>query len=159
MRRVHRSAQVHDLDIDDATLWVDQLVEKLAKTGMVDDKTYAEGRTRALFRRGVSPRSIAQRLTQKGIEDELVQKSIAVLYENTPDPNLLAAIKFAKRRRLGPYRTRGDSDDRSQKDLASLARAGFDYQTAHKIISAGSNEELDDLADELSERFNPKNGS
>ena len=146
MRRVHRSAYVHEMDIGEASAWVDQLVDQLAESGMVNDETYAEGRMRALFRRGLPPKAIAQQLRGKGIEAELIETTMAKLYEDATDPNLLAAIKFAKRRRLGPYRKQNDRNDRAEKDLAALARAGFDYGTARTVISAGSEQDLDELA-------------
>lgn len=151
MRRVHRSALVHeDLDTDEAARWVDQLVEQLAKSGMIDDEIYAEGQMKALFRRGISPRVIAQRLAQKGIDAELVQKTISKLNANSANPKMSAAIKFAKRRRFGPYQTRGDRNERTDKDMAAFARAGFDYETARKVLSSNTIDELEDLAAELS---------
>ena len=145
-RRVMRSAQFHDdLDTQAASEWIESLVEQLAKSGMVDDRTYAEGRMRALFRCGVSPKGIAQRLNQKGVDATLIQEVIAELYRETSDPNLMAAIKLVKRRRLGPYRLPEKREERRDKDLAAVARAGFDFQTARKVIYAQSTEELDEM--------------
>ncbi len=146
MRRVHRSAQFHPLDLHQAAQWVDAVVAKLAATGMLDDQSYAEGRVRALFRRGVSPLAIAQRLREKGVGDEVINRSLKNLDQETSDPNLLAAIKFAKRRRLGPYQKPPNRADRKTKDLAALARAGFDYQTAKRVITAPSIDEIESLA-------------
>ncbi|MDE0993182.1 MAG: regulatory protein RecX [Rhodospirillales bacterium] len=145
-RRVMRSAQFHvDLDTEEASQWIESLVEQLAQTGLVDDRTYAEGRVRALFRRGVSPNGISQRLNQKGVDAALIQEVIAELYRETSDPNLMAAIKLVKRRRLGPYRLPEKREERRDKDLAAVARAGFDFQTARKVIYAQSTEELDEM--------------
>ena len=144
-RRVMRSAQFHEIDSEEAARWIETLVENLAKSGMVDDRTYAEGRMRALFRRGVSPKGISQRLNQKGVDAALIQEVIAELYTETSDPNLLAAIKLVKRRRLGPYRLPEKREERRDKDLAAVARAGFDFQTARKVIYAQSTEELEEM--------------
>jgi len=54
----------------------------------------------------------------------------------------------ARRRRLGPYRMPEVRAERRDKDLAALARAGFDYDTARRVIEA---ETLDDLDRLLSE--------
>ncbi len=150
MRRVHRAAQFHEMDISESEIWVDQLVQRLVHTGVVDDQAYAEGRMRALFRRGASPRTIAQRLKEKGVDDDLIEQTLSTLRDETSDPNLLAAIKLAKRRRLGPYQTEQRRADRKDKDLAALARAGFDYQTALKVIDAPSVEDIEQMAYELS---------
>lgn len=147
MRRVHKSAQVHELDMDEATGWVDQLVDQLAASGMVDDRTYAEGKMRSLYRRGASPNKISQTLRHKGVSAEIIEETLAILYESAVDPTLVAAIRLAKRRRLGPYCQRGSRQERAQKDLASLARAGFDYQTAHKVIFADTIDQLEEWVD------------
>lgn len=147
MRRVLRSAQIHEIDMDEASGWVDALVEQLASSGMVNDLTYAEGRMRALFRRGVSPNGIRQRLQQKGVEGDAIEQVMNTLYAANYDPNLKAAIKLAKRRRLGPYRLAEKRQERQDKDLAALARAGFDYQTAQKVIRAETTDDLDDMLD------------
>jgi regulatory protein len=146
MRRVYRSAQIHDIDMEEASGWVEKLADQLAKSGVVDDQVYAEGRTRALFRRGVSPRGIAQRLQEKGVAEDIIEQVIRQLHEQTDDPKLLAAIRLAKRRRLGPFRDRDSRGPRFDKDLAALARAGFDYQTAHRVLSAASVDELQEIA-------------
>jgi len=145
MRRVQRAAHVHETDMDQATQWIEALVASLARSGMVDDKLYAEGRTRALFRRGVPPNGIAQRLRQKGVEPDLIESVLSDLYEETVNPTLLAAIKLAKRRRLGPYRSPDIRAERQDKDLAAIARAGFDYETARKVVFAESASALEDL--------------
>ena len=130
--------------VDFASVWVEILVEQLAKSGVVDDQNYAEGRMRALFKRGVSPKSIFHRLKQKGVNSDLVQQVIATLYTEFPDPNLSAAKKLVKRRRLGPYRQPSTREDRQYKDLAAVARAGFDFQTARKVIYAETIEKLEE---------------
>lgn len=145
MRRVIRSAQFHDLDSEEASGWVDRLVEQLAASGLVDDRLYAEGRMRALFRRGVSPKGISQRLQHKGVDSDLVEQVLSELYMDSADPNLEAAIKLARRRRLGPYRQPEKREERRDKDLAAVARAGFDYQTARKVIYAETVSDLEDL--------------
>jgi len=149
MRRVYRAAQFHETDISEAEIWVDTLVDSLAKSGAVDDRLYAEGRMRALFRRGTSPRTIANRLREKGVADELIEQTLSVLKQESADPNFLAAVKLAKRRRLGPYQPIERREDRKTKDLSALARAGFDYQTANKVIFADSVDELEAMLEDL----------
>lgn len=149
MRRVLRAAQTHETDMDQAAQWIDALVDNLARSGMVDDKLYAEGRTRALFRRGVPPNGIAQRLRQKGVDADLIEVALSELYVETANPTLLAAVKLAKRRRLGPYRAPDKRVERQDKDLAAIARAGFDYETARKVILAESVHALEDLTSDI----------
>ena len=58
---------------------------------------------------------------------------------------MAAAFKLARKRRLGPFRE-PDSDaraERREKDLATLARAGFSFDVAQQVIDAPSVEELE----------------
>ena len=49
---------------------------------------------------------------------------------------MAAALAFARRRRLGPFRTTASRAEHREKDLAKLARQGFAYETARRIIDA-----------------------
>ena len=55
-----------------------------------------------------------------------------------------AAAALARRRRLGPFRPAKDRKDRRARDLAAMARAGFDYDLAKKVIDAASPDALDE---------------
>ena len=68
--------------------------------------------------------------------------------EQVADPDLAAAIRYAKRRRLGPFqRDEIRRVERRQKDLASLARQGFSYGIAKRVIYAESPIELETECD------------
>ena len=40
------------------------------------------------------------------------------------------------RRRLGPFRAAPERQERRERDLAALARAGFGYDVARRVIGA-----------------------
>ena len=143
-RRVMRSARFHEVSIREASIWIEALVEQLVRSGVVDDHTYAEGRMWTLFRRGVSPKRISQQLIQKGVNPEIIQEVIVKLHSETSNPNLSAAKKLVKRRRLGLYRQPSKRAEQQGKDLAAVARAGFDFQTARRVIFAETIEELEE---------------
>lgn len=144
MRRVDRSAYHHDTDRDEGAAAVDDLVERYRKSGLLDDHAYAEGRTTALLRRGVAPRTVRQRLREKGVDPDAIDAALRSAAEDNPDIDLAAAIRLARRRRLGPYRLGNDRLERRDKDLAALARAGFAYDTALAVIDAETPEALED---------------
>ncbi len=58
-----------------------------------------------------------------------------------PDP--AAALACARRRRLGPYRPPTERKPKREKDLASLARAGFAYDIARRVVEAETAEDLE----------------
>lgn len=136
MRRVEKSARAHDTDRDEGAAFVEDIIARFRRSGLLDDRVYAEGRTLSLHRRGISTRGIRARLAAKGVGAEDIGAALAVLRDQTADPDLAAAIAYARRRRIGPYRTRGDREEMRERDLAALARQGFGYDIARRVIEA-----------------------
>jgi regulatory protein len=143
MRRVEKSARAHDTDRAEGAEFVENIVTRFRRSGLLDDRVYAEGRTLSLHRRGVSTRGIRARLAAKGVGADDINAALAVLRDQTADPDLAAAIAYARRRRIGPYRTRGDRDELKERDLAALARQGFGYDIARRVIGARDIGELE----------------
>ena len=54
--------------------------------------------------------------------------------EDGEDPELPAAVTMAKRRRLGPFAVKPPNGEQREKHLAALARAGFSYDVAQRVI-------------------------
>src|SRR5919202_6639672 len=100
MRKVERSCRHHGEDPADYAGLVAEVVQRCAGAGLVDDRRYAEGRVASLRRRGGSARAIAARLGAKGVARDLIQ---AALTADGTDERA-AALAFARRRRLGPWR-------------------------------------------------------
>lgn len=142
-RRVRRSADVHDLDEAEAARWIDAVIGKLASSGLLDDRRFAEGRARSLAQRGYGRRRIAQALAQKGVDRDTADAAVATL-DDEGISERDAAAAFAHRRRLGPFRTAADRAERRDRDLAAMARAGFDLDTARRIVDAADAESLEE---------------
>ncbi|MEK9755180.1 MAG: hypothetical protein VW338_18470, partial [Rhodospirillaceae bacterium] len=53
LRRVQRSAHFHGTDAAEASGWVDAVIEKMQAKGFLNDRLFAEGRTRTLLAQGV----------------------------------------------------------------------------------------------------------
>ncbi len=104
---------------------VDAVVAQCQEYGYVNDAAYAEGKVAAGSRRGLSRRRLGQSLAAKGIEDDLVQAAI----EEVDDAK--AAVIYAKRRRLGPWRTK-EVENARMKDVAAMARGGFSSDIAFR---------------------------
>jgi regulatory protein len=142
MRRVERSARVHGTDRAEGAALVAAIVARFERSGLLDDRVYAEGRAAALFRRGTAPRAIRAALRAKGVAGETIEAALGTLGAGA-DAELSAALALARRRRLGPYRPAGARGARRDKDLAALARAGFGYDVARRVIDAGDAAELE----------------
>ena len=142
-RKIERSARAHDIDRTEAAGWVEALIERYVRSGLLDDRAYAEARTASLRRQGRSVRAIANRLTQKGVGRETIEEALAPT--RTEQDELDAAAKLARRRRIGPFRPETERRENRERDLATLGRAGFAFEIARKVICAESSEALDAL--------------
>ncbi|MDF1747460.1 MAG: RecX family transcriptional regulator [Alphaproteobacteria bacterium] len=147
MRRVQRSAQLHDTDSQAGAEAVDALILRYQSSGLLDDTAYAVGRSVSLHRQGKSTRAIQQTLSVKGVDGDTVGAALEALKEEVgPDLDLRAAVQYARRRRLGPWRREGREDVR-EKDLAALGRQGFGYDIARHVIEAETPGQLEEELD------------
>jgi len=117
---------------------IDALVARYRETGLVNDASYAAGRARRGVTQGRSLRRIAAGLAAKGVGAANAAAAIASLRDEATDPELAAAIAFARRRHLGPFRR----DPRPREpaalhraELAAFARAGFTRRTADSVLA------------------------
>ena len=137
MRKVDRSARFHGTIAEEGKALVEDMIGRFMASGLLDDAAYAKSRAGSLHRRGNSARVIRGKLRQKGVDDDDIAAALDALgddLEDGEDPELAAAVTFAKRRHLGPYFNGKVSDDTREKHLAALARAGFSYDIARRII-------------------------
>ncbi|MBV9828242.1 MAG: RecX family transcriptional regulator [Alphaproteobacteria bacterium] len=133
-RRVWRRAgRDSDASRDIAPL-IDALVARYRAAGLLDDEAYAAARARSGLGRGHSPRRIAAGLAAKGVASGDITSALDALRESVPQPELAAALAFARRRRLGPYRTRPVTQG-DQRELAAFARGGFSRSTAQAVLA------------------------
>ena len=135
MRRVDRSLKAHGGERAEALGWVDALIARLTRNGLVNDEAYAEMKAHALRGSGRSARMISQKLRMKGVAADVVAKKLADATAELSEEE--AARIWARKKRLGPFRTqtKGREENR-QRDLAALARAGFSFAIAKKIIDS-----------------------
>jgi len=154
--KIRLSVAEHGTDPDEAVAWMNSVLSACEKAGFINDNAYAKGRARSLLRRGKALRVIAADLSSRGIASDQVDAALAELkaeaddaaYEEVrgTDPNIAAAAAYARRRRLGPWRRPDIREEKRDKDMAALARQGFGYDTATRII----NSEIEELEDLLS---------
>lgn len=141
-RRIQRAAAEHETDPAAAQEWVDAVIARLTRAGLLDDAAFAANRARTLFERGLPPRMIRMKLAEKGVGDAECDAALAAIGLDHDDPDMAAAIRFARRRRLGPFARDGAGRTRD-KELAAMARAGFGYRTASRVLEA-AREALED---------------
>jgi regulatory protein len=106
------------------------IAQSLVAAGAVNDAAFAESRARRLARSGHSRRAIAAHLAAKGIESET---ATAALPEGE-EAELLAALAFCRRRRIGPFARVVPDAAARMKALAALARGGFAQSVARRAL-------------------------
>jgi regulatory protein len=144
VRRIDRSIAYHGGDREQALEELERLVVRLSEAGYLDDVRYARARAEDLHRRGTSMRAIRAKLRQKGLSSDEIEGALGHLSEESEDPDLVAAVAYARRRRLGPFRLEEVPDKaRRRREFGALARAGFPAGLARRIIDAKSIDELE----------------
>ncbi|MEX1306446.1 MAG: RecX family transcriptional regulator [Rhodovibrionaceae bacterium] len=142
-QKVQRSAQVHGTDPQAGQEAIAALLERFQRSGLLDDRVYARGRCQSLLRQGLSLRGIRSRLRAKGVAEEIVEEVLEELEEDRGGLDLKAAVAYARKRRIGPYRRASLRAENRERDLAALARRGFSYGTAARVVEAESAESLE----------------
>ena len=137
-RRVDRSARHHGTDREEGMEFIARLIARYRRSGLLDDRAYAIARAKTLNWRGKPVKAITFMLRAKGVTNEDIDEALLALEDQGGDPDMGAAARYARRRRLGPFRAAPEREEHRQRDLAALARAGFGYDVARRIIGAES---------------------
>ena len=110
---------------------ITSLAQSLVVAGAVDDAAFAESRARRLARSGHSRRAIAAHLATKGVATE----TAAAALPEGEEAELLSALAFCRRRRLGPFARVAPDAAARMKALAAMARGGFAQGVARRALS------------------------
>lgn len=147
-RRVRKAEAAEAPVMDNVEQAIGEIVAKFVDAGVIDDKAFAQTKARALHRRGTSSRATRQKLKLAGVDGDTLDKAMDALDEELDtDPGKRewqAAVALARRRRLGPFRPEKERKDKRLRDLAAMARAGFAFDVARKVIDAASPDALDE---------------
>jgi regulatory protein len=138
-RKIEKRCRLRDEDPEPFLPLVDEVIARATRAGLVDDTRYAEGRVATLRRRGGSARAIQAKLAAKGVDRETIAAALESEEGDREAEEETAAHALARRRKLGPYRV-GDRKAFREKDMASLARAGFSYAVVRTVIDGEERE-------------------
>jgi len=113
---------------------IDTVILSLEEQKFISDKYYSDRKSKAFLKKGYSLNKIRYNLIKKGIDDKYIKSSISKIRENESDPDFFSAIKMCKRRRIGACRDENNRTLFYKKDISILARAGFSYEVAKKVL-------------------------
>jgi regulatory protein len=125
---------------------LDALGERFAELGYIDDAAFALSKSQALAARGYGKRRLIDKLRIAGVgeEDGLAAR------DHADGEALESALRFARRRRIGPFAVSAPDPKQREKAIAALVRAGHSFGLARAIADLGPGAEFDRA--ELAER-------
>ncbi len=106
-----------------------EVARALVQSGVVNDTAFAGACARSLTRAGRSRVAVSAHLAAKGVPQAVAQAALP-----DPESELAAALAYARRRRLGPFRASDADEDTRRKELGALARAGFPQPVAQQAL-------------------------
>lgn len=115
---------------------VQGMAERFAELGYIDDQAFASARAAALQRRGYGGRRIHQTLKAAGIAQEDGAPAMAAANEGA----WAAALRFAERKRIGPYAAQPLDRPARERAFAAMARAGHQMDTIRRVLDAAPGE-------------------
>lgn len=111
---------------------VEGLVSRFAELGYVDDRAFASARAEALGRRGYGARRVGEALRAAGIGEEDGAQALDLAREGA----WAAALRFAERRRIGPFAPAPADRLQREKALAAMLRAGHPADLARRLVDS-----------------------
>lgn len=150
MRKIDKSCRHHtEQDRDSCEEMLDRLIIKFQDLELLNDEAYVRGTVTSSRRRGLSAMKIKQKLMMKGVKTDDIEAAITkhdeLEYETDKEGDTLAAVTFIRKKRFGAFDLEQKKD--FDKCLASMARSGFQYSTANKILRMSM--------EDLEENFSP----
>lgn len=109
---------------------IEPLVERFAALGYVDDQAFATARAASLQRRGYGERRLDRALYAAGIEEEDAEEARTLTEAGAWD----SALRFARKRRIGPFAAEHPDREGRQKAFAAMMRAGHPMDLVRKIL-------------------------
>lgn len=121
------------------------LASHFADLGYIDDPSYALTKSRMLSARGFGKRRLVETLHRAGVSEGDSRAALDVADLQAVD----AALRFARRHRLGPFATQKADRTQREKWIAAMIRAGHAFSLARAIASLPPGADV--VPDELSE--------
>ena len=131
---------------------LEALADRFTELGYVDDASYALSKSRDLSARGYGRRRLAQKLHYAGVSEDDSRGAFDAAEAEAAE----AALRFARRKRLGPFAATAVDRAVREKWIAAMVRAGHDFGLARAIanLTPGCPIDLDILAESSRSEIN-----
>ena len=106
---------------------IPEVLKKLEKNNFINDYNYATSKVNTLISNGKSKIFIKNYLFKKEIDEKLSSNIFTELDEEDSNWEIKSARTFARKKNF-------QKNNNNEKNLSKMARAGFSYEIAKKII-------------------------
>ena len=119
---------------------IDKIKKEMIVARHIDDKRFAESKSRSIRRQGGSERLIFAKLKEKGVQDNIIKSAIDIVDEGNENAEIIAAINFIKKKKIGVFYSRktiGNPIDPyvlKNKWYGALSRRGFSLSIIKKVL-------------------------
>ncbi len=151
-KKISKSCQYHtEQDFSECTKILEKVIEKLKEQNFLNDELYTEAMVNSYRNKGLSSKMITQKLKLKSIPNELIQSKIRKInnqieeISNNQSAELISALRLSKKKKIGAF---SSGLKPKEKELAMLARNGFNYEIAQKSLNM-SKEEAEKLINNI----------
>jgi regulatory protein len=111
---------------------LERIADRFAEQGYIDDAGYALAKSRSLSGRGYGKRRVVLALRVAGIDEQDGEAAL----EQADREAVAAALRFAEKRRIGPFAVAMPADSRArEKLLAAMLRAGHSLGLSRAILA------------------------
>jgi regulatory protein len=110
---------------------LERIAQRFAEQGYVDDSSYAMAKSQSLTGRGYGKRRVLEALRAAGVQEEESEAA----RDHADSEAVSAAMRFAKRRRIGPFGSGPRDPKERDKALAAMIRAGHSFDIAKAVIA------------------------
>jgi regulatory protein len=141
----YKAIQFHGHDPEQIHQFIETEVDKLEKSGVLNDQQYADSKARSLSRQGKSTRHIRGKLGTLGLKATVTDNALTDLSEVEGYTDRIGAAKYIRKRRFGPFKPLETREARRDKELSSLVRNGYAFDLASELLSKETTEEIDDI--------------
>lgn len=117
----------------------DGLADWMSQRGYIDDSAYALAKSQSLTGRGYGRRRVDEKLRLAGIGE----KDGRAARELAEERSVSAAMRFAERRKIGPFAAEARDSKQREKAIAAMVRAGHSLALARAIVSLPPGASLD----------------
>jgi regulatory protein len=138
IRKVREKGWASEEQVSDI---IDQISARLVQLGAVNDLAVARSTVSVARQKGLAGHRVRLALATKQVKAEHVAEVLQPNDETDTEAEALdAARRFARRKRLGPWRTVPLTPERERKETSAMIRAGHAHAIARTVLRESGGE-------------------